>query len=209
MQVWKSTLADHLLRVGAIKFGEFPIKNGSISPIYVDLRVLISDAEALGETGVAMLDVLQHHSKFDHICGLPYAGLPIISAIMVQSLHVSAGKKLSAIYPRKEKKEYGTQKQIEGVFVSGDTVIVIDDVITDGGAKLEFIQILTDAGLRVRDVLVVVDREQGGKEALANHGYTLHSIFTLRELIEYYLESGKVEGEMGNRVLAYLGQSVT
>ncbi len=168
--------ALELHRIGGVKFGEFTLKSGKKSPVYVDLRGLVSHPDVLRMAGEALAGVLTS-LEFQLIAGLPYAGLPL-----AVSTSLSAG--LPMIYPRKEVKEYGTRKQVEGEFQPGQVVAVLDDVITTGGAKLDLIAPLEAAGLVVRDVVVLIDREQGGGEALAEKGYRLHSVFTLRAVLE-------------------------
>src|SRR3989339_967419 len=174
----KRGLARELFAKGCIKFGDFELKHGSHAPIYIDLRSVVSYPTLLTALG-ERLGKLMSKLDFDVIAGLPYAGLPI-------ALATSFASGWPMIYPRKEIKDYGTKKRVEGVYVSGQIAVVVDDVITDGGAKLELIDPLLESGLIIRDVVVVVDRGQGGKEKLVAHGYKLHSIFTLRELVEFY-----------------------
>lgn len=188
--------ALELHRIGGVKFGEFTLKSGQKSPVYVDLRPLVSHPAVLRLAGEALAEGLAK-LEFDRIAGLPYAGLPIaVSAALAGDY--------SLIYPRKEEKAYGTGKRVEGEFKAGEVVAVLDDVITTGGAKLELIEPLTAAGLTVRDVLVLVDREQGGAEVLQEHGFTLHSVFTLKQVLEVLQRRGAISPERYREVLAYL-----
>ncbi len=97
------------------------------------------------------------------------------------------------IYPRKEVKTYGTKAEIEGEYHAGETVVVIDDLATTGGSKFEAIEKLTGAGLVVKDVVVLVDRQSGAKESLAQAGYSMHAVLTIGQLLEYWEGNGKVE----------------
>jgi orotate phosphoribosyltransferase len=97
------------------------------------------------------------------------------------------------IYPRKEVKEYGTRAEIEGEYHSGETVVVIDDLATTGGSKFEAIEKLTAAGLKVRDVVVLIDRQSGAKEALEAAGFHLHSVLTITQLLDTWEKTGRVE----------------
>ena len=94
------------------------------------------------------------------------------------------------IYPRKEPKSYGTAAAIEGAFAAGERVVVIDDLTTTGASKFEAIEKLAAAGLRVDDVVVLVDRQSGAKEALAAAGYRLHAVLTLNALLDYWARKG-------------------
>ena len=96
------------------------------------------------------------------------------------------------IYPRKEAKEYGTKAEIEGLYNAGETIAIIDDLATTGGAKVEAIQKLEGVGLKVKDIVVLIDRESGAKESLAQSGYTLHAVATLRQLLDAWLTSGAI-----------------
>jgi uridine monophosphate synthetase len=97
------------------------------------------------------------------------------------------------IYPRKEAKSYGTKAEIEGEYHAGETVVVIDDLATTGGSKFEAIEKLTGAGLVVKDIVVLVDRQSGAKESLAQAGYAMHAVLTIGQLLEYWESAGKVE----------------
>ena len=88
--------------------------------------------------------------------------------------------------------EYGTRAAIEGEFAAGETVVVIDDLATTGGTKVETIAKLAGAGLTVRDAVVLIDREQGARESLAKAGYTLHAVATLSELLAEWLRAGDI-----------------
>jgi uridine monophosphate synthetase len=169
-------LIRQLNEIGAIKTGSFTLKSGAMSPVYVDLRLLAGYPSTLRDVARAYADVATS-LEFDVLAALPYAAMPIGTAL---SLHMNR----PMVYPRKEKKGYGTDKVVEGVFRPGDVALVVDDVITDGGAKLEGIHLLEEAGLVIQDVLVLVDREAGGREALAAAGYRLHCMLTLAEILE-------------------------
>jgi uridine monophosphate synthetase len=177
-------LADGLLDAGCIKFGQFILKSGVISPIYIDLRQLVSFPKLLEMVAQAYLPIL-HKLTFDRLAGLPYAALPIATAVSLLG-----GWPL--LYPRKEAKTYGTKAEIEGLFYQGERVAVIDDLATTGGSKFEAIEKLTSAGLKVEDVLVLIDRQSGAKKALMDEGYKLHSVTTLTNLLDYYEKSGRV-----------------
>jgi orotate phosphoribosyltransferase len=110
------------------------------------------------------------------------------------------------IYHRREVKEYGTQASIEGVFRKGDTALVIDDLITTGGSKLEAIQRLTSSGLKVTDIAVLIDRRVPGADPLEEKGYSLHSVFTLDDLLHYWQEMGKISSERWKEVKEFLGR---
>lgn len=189
-------LADGLLEAGCIKFGEFTLKSGVISPIYIDLRRLVGYPGLLSQAALAYTQILMR-LQFNHLAALPYAALPIGTAI---SLHGD----WSLIYPRKEVKAYGTRAQIEGVFQAGDTAVVIDDLISTGGSKFEGIEVLTSAGLAVVDVVVLIDRSADGGAELSKRGFTLHAVLSLEQLLKYYQGTGQVPEEQTEAARSFL-----
>lgn len=179
------SLADGLLEAGCIKFGEFTLKSGLKSPIYIDLRQIITYPRLLEHVGAAYLPLLKDLT-FDRIAGLPYAAIPIATAVSLQGNY-------PMIYPRKEVKTYGTKAEIEGEYHVGETAVVIDDLATTGGSKFEAIEKLTGVGLVVKDVVVLIDRQSGAKESLAQAGYSMHAVLTITQLLDYWEKTGKVE----------------
>lgn len=180
-----TSLADELLSAGCIKFGEFTLKSGLKSPIYIDLRQIITYPKLLEKIGQAYLPILKD-LKFDRIAGLPYAAIPIATAISLAGAY-------PMIYPRKEAKSYGTKAEIEGEYHAGETAVIIDDLATTGGSKFEAIEKLTGAGLVVKDVVVLVDRQSGAKESLAQAGFAMHAVLTITQMLDHWEETGKID----------------
>ena len=178
-------LADALLAAGCVKFGDFELKSGDRSPIYFDLRLLSGHPKLLSCVADAFAPILDKLT-FDRLAAVPYAGLPIATAIALRLDR-------PLIYPRKEAKEYGTGATVEGGFHPGETVVLIDDLVTNAGSKVEAVDKLTAVGLKVRDVVVLIDREAGGHKALSEAGLELHSVFTFSELIDHWAESGALD----------------
>ena len=191
-------LADDLLRLGCVKFGEFKLKSGSISPIYIDLRLLIGDPQSLARAAAAYIGLLKD-LNFYRVAGLPYAALPIAAAI---SLQLS----IPMIYPRKEQKGYGTKSAVEGSYQPGEIAVVIDDLITTGGSKLEGIEKLEAAGLKVRDIVVLIDRQPRPSKQLAENGIVLHSVFQISDLLDYWQTSKAISSEQYLQTIAFLQQ---
>ena len=192
-------LADGLLEASCIKFGEFTLKSGLKSPIYIDLRRLVTYPRLLAQVAGAYLPVLEK-LQFDRLAGLPYAAIPIVTAIGLQAGY-------PVIYPRKEIKTYGTKAEIEGEYQAGETAVVVDDLTTTGGSKFEGIEKLTGAGLKVKDVVVLIDRQSGAKEALAEAGFHLHAVLTISELLDYWEKTGKVPAEKIAATRAFLKEN--
>ena len=180
----KNELVLGLWRVGAIKFGSFTLKSRVTSPFYIDLRVLVAYPRLLKSTARAMSNIIKT-LKFDRIAGIPYAGLPL--AVMIsQELNVPL------IYPRKEAKNYGNVRRIEGIYSAGETIVVVDDVITDGQSKIEAIEPLEEAGLRVKDIVIFIDRQQGGVSRMVEKGYHLTSVTTMSEVLTILKTQGAI-----------------
>jgi uridine monophosphate synthetase len=170
------SLIHRLYEIGAIRFGEFTLKSGITSPFYIDLRVVISFPDVLEQIG-SLMAALVSQCGGERVGGVPYAGLPLAVA-------ASLAGRVPLVYPRREEKGYGTRKRVEGQFKAGERVVLIDDIITDGASKLEAIAPLEEVGLIVRDLVILVDREQGGRELLAARGYTLHAVLTISQCFD-------------------------
>ncbi len=191
-------LANALLDAGCVKFGDFELKSGDRSPIYFDLRLLAGHPDLLSQVADAYIPILEELT-FDRLAAVPYAGLPIATAISLRSNR-------PLIYPRKEVKQYGTRVAIEGGFELGETAVLIDDLTTSGGSKFEAVDKLTAAGLEVRDVVVLIDREAGASKALLAAGLQLHSIFTLPQLIDHWRATDRVDRSLLTKVEEFLAR---
>ena len=191
-----SQLAQDLVDSQCVRFGQFKLKSGLISPIYLDLRRLVTHPQILRRVAQMYAATLRA-LEFDRLAGIPYAALPIATAI---ALEIDR----PLIYPRREAKDYGTKATIEGDYQAGETIVVIDDLATTGGSKIEAIQKLEEADLKVRDIVVLIDRGQGAGPMLAEAGYRLHAVVTLNELLPEWLRSGAISQAQFEEVTAFL-----
>lgn len=132
-----------------------------------------------------------------HLCGVPYTALPIATLISVKS-------NTPMLIRRKEAKDYGTRKLIEGKFNAGDKCLIIEDVVTSGSSILETVVDLRSEGIDVTDAIVVVDREQGGTSNVAQNGVRMHSLFTLSYLLNILKQKGKIEEATVRSVAKYI-----
>lgn len=187
-------------KLGIIKFGRFTLKSGIESPFYVDLRPLASDPKILKHLANYMLEMLPL-DNFDLICGVPYAALPMATAMSLESY-------IPLIIKRKEAKDYGTKKLIEGIFTKGQNCLLVEDVITSGKSLLETIPEVENEGLSVSDIVVVLDRQQGGKEILEKKGYRVHTLFTITEVCKILKDEGHLIDEEVERINDFLAGNV-
>ena len=170
-----------LLLERSIKRGNFVLASGKHSDIYVDARLTTMSPEGMvmiGQLGLSM--ILEHGWQPDSIGGLTMGADPVAFAIS----HTSALERmpLRAFSVRKEAKSHGTGNQIEGPFRKGDRVIVIEDVITTGKSALQAIDVIERFGGKILGVLAVVDRQDGGCEAIGSRGYEVIALTNIAEL---------------------------
>lgn len=192
-------LAHGLFDRGCVRFGEFTLKSGLRSPIYLDLRRLVAMPDLMALAARAYAEVLAG-LDYDQLAALPYAALPIGAAVSL-----ATGKPM--LYPRREAKDYGTQATIEGVFETGQRAVVLDDVATRGDSKVEAFGKLEAAGLVIDDVVVLIDREGGASALMARHGKRLHAVFGLRELLGSWRASGRIDDDQVAAVELFLHES--
>lgn len=192
-------LIDGLYRAGCVQFGQFTLASGRQSPIYLDLRRVMSNPALLRQVAAAYADLLAPLT-YDRLAAVPYAALPLAAAAALQ-----VNRPL--IYPRKEAKDHGTGRMIEGEFAPGEQAALIEDLVTSGGSVLQAAQTLTGAGLAVADVVALIDRRQGGAENLAAVGLRLHAALTLPQIITGLTTLGHLLPEQAVQVEQYLNES--
>jgi len=185
-----------LYEVGAIKFGKFRLTSGLESPIYIDLRVAISHPSIYKQLVNAMVNLLNNRDV-DLIAGIETASIPWASMIAYE-----LGKGL--VYVRKEAKEHGTSRLVEGDLKPGARVIVIDDVVTTGSSIVRAIRILREQGGSVIGAAAFVDREQGGLEVIRREGVDAVALLSITSILNMLLNAGAIGRGLYEEVINYL-----
>jgi orotate phosphoribosyltransferase/uridine monophosphate synthetase len=198
-------LAQILFDLGGVQFGNFTVSESAVSsPVFVNPKVLISHPTALSVASKLMqqeINLAQSLRRprvhpFNTVAGVPVGGLLLATAY---SLETNTPMIYARIRPE------GTGKRgIEGRFSQGDTVLIVDDLITRGSSVLETAALLEENGLKVKDVIVLVDREHGAAERLRRHGYNLMSILKLDVMLNHYMSKGLISEETYRTCAVYL-----
>jgi len=200
-----SIVADALIQSGALKFGRFKLKSGIVSPYYIDLSWLLSSPESFSKIVNLVAQEIKRLASDRRIDKL--ASIELKGALILPS--VACKLRMPCVIVRKESKTYGLRGRIAGGTVNpGDRFIFFDDVVTRGGSKIEGIKPIEEAGGKIETVLVVVDREQGGKEELEERGYSLVSITTISEVVHSLLKFGKISHNQAEEILQYVKGNV-
>jgi len=196
-------LADTLWKLGAIEFGDFTLGQTAVhSPVHVNLRLLVSKPTALQRAARVIRDEVEARRRmlnpqvapFQLVAGVPFGGLHLATAFSLRA-------NVPLIYLRTRRPK---SAQIEGLYEPGQTVLIIDDLVTGGHSIVDTAERLEKAGLQARDALVLVDRQQGGRQRLKRHGINLISVLTLEVVLNYLMSSGRISEEWYRRSLDYL-----
>ncbi len=171
-----------LIREHALQFGNFTLASGKQATFYLDCRKVTLHPQGANMIGAGLLDIVTG-SKFtqvpDAVGGLAIGADPITASVVV--LAGQRGLATRGFMVRKEAKTHGTGKLVEGPVVSGMTCVIVEDVITSGGSALKAAESAKDAGLQVLGILGVIDRLEGGREAIEQAGYTLTTLLTIND----------------------------
>ena len=200
-------LAKALWDLGAVQFGDYTIgRTTQHSPVYINLRLLISNPRALARAARVMQEEVQTRQamlhnpvrEFHRVCGIPFGGLHLATAFALRS-------RVPMVYVHPAKERNGNRVWVEGRFEPQETVLLIDDLVTSGGGIVETAAFLkANANLHVRDVLVLLDRQEGAREQLKVHGYNLISILGLEPMLNYLMASGLIEEDNYDRSIEYI-----
>lgn len=192
----KKELCDLLTHIGALKFGMFTLADGKLSPYYVDLRIVPSFPEAFVKVEKLFRQVAVNNldlKEVRRIAGIPTAGIPFASV-----LAFSLNKPF--LYVRREATR-GRVRRVEGMLFPGDTVLLVDDLITTGKTMLAAVDAIRSEGGVVKDVLVLIDRQEGGKTALEAQGIRLHHLVRMDEAAKILYDVGAIDKEQLSAIL--------
>lgn len=171
-------MSNALIDCGALQFGEFTLASGEKSSYYIDIKKASTNPKVLKIIAEIMAEEV---SKLDYVPD-KIAGVVLGSVPLAAALALETG--IPYIMIRKEKKDHGTGKLIEGELNQGDRVIVVEDVITTAGSSMNAIDVIRKAGGKVTDVISVIDRQGGGSKNLSSISVNLHPLVTASELLE-------------------------
>jgi orotate phosphoribosyltransferase len=193
----KSELSQILNRIGAIKFGTFKLTSGRISPYYIDLRIVPSFPEAFQRVCNLYVKLIKQElgaENFDRVAGIPTAGMPF-SSVVAYYLNKPF------LYIRPRMKEHGRERRIEGIILPGNRVLLVDDLVTTGLSLRKSAKAIRSEGGVVSDALVMLDREEGGKERLMKNNIKLHYLLTASEAATKLFELGAIEEDQLKTIL--------
>ena len=187
-EAMKAELCKILNKIGALEFGVFKLTTGRTSPYYIDLRIVPSFPDAFRRVCDLYLKLIRGDvgaESFDRIAGIPTAGIPFASFLAYQL-------KKGFLYTRPQKRLHGRERRVEGIVMSGDRVLLIDDLITTGRSLRRAAAAIRAEGGVVSDAVVLLDREEGGKKKLAEDEVNLHSLLRAGEAADKLYQIGAI-----------------
>lgn len=190
-QTKKIEMAKILTNIDALQFGLFKLSSGKVSPYYVDLRIVPSFPDAFRDICEFYIETITQQigvKNFDRITGIPVAGIPFAS-------QVAFILKKPLLYVRKDAKLHGRERRVDGILVSGDRVLLVDDLVTTGITLKKAAEAVRAEGGVVTDAVSFLDRQEGGKELLEKEGIKLHSLLKISEIAQTLYEMGTIEEE--------------
>lgn len=186
-----------LNRIGAFKFGAFRLTSGKMSPYYIDLRIVPSFPDAFREVCGFYADFIKDKvgtKNFERVAGIPVAGIPFASLIAYDL-------KKPFLYIRKGVRRHGRERRIEGVIAPGDHILLVDDLVTTGLSLQNAAKTIVAEGGLVTDAVVLLDRQEGGKERLAKGGIRVHALLNIIEITNTLHELGTIDEEQLRTIL--------
>jgi orotate phosphoribosyltransferase len=193
----KTEICKILKKIDALQFGAFKLTSGKISPYYIDLRVIPSFPDAFHRVSNFYVGFIKGEigaENFERIAGIPVAGIPFASLI---AYHLQK----PFLYIRKDIRLHGRQRRIEGIIAPGDRVLLVDDLITTGLSLKRAAKAIRSEGGVVNDAVVLLDREEGGKEKLEKSGIRLHALIKVSEIASRLYEIGAIDEEQLKTIL--------
>jgi orotate phosphoribosyltransferase len=186
-------------KIGMLNFGSFTFKSGIKSPIYVNMRILISYPKVMKQVAKVYSQLLEN-VEYDRLGGIPYAGLPITEAISLE-------REEPWVFYRKEAKKYGLGKIVEGEFEEGETVVVIDELVSKGDSKFDAVAPFEAAGFKIKDFVVLMNYGFGAEKVLADKGYALHYAFTMHDVIDVLLVEKRIGQTVYDAVVTFIAEN--
>jgi orotate phosphoribosyltransferase len=187
----KAEMAKILNNIDAVEFGLFKLSSGKATPYYVDLRIVPSFPDAYKDICEFYVQTITKQigtKNFDRITGIPIAGIPFASLVAYLL-------KKPFLYVRKGAKLHGRERRVEGILVSGDRVLLVDDLVTTGLTLKEAADAVRAEGGVVTDAIAFLDREEGGKELLEKSGVKLHALLKMSEMAKILYDMGSIDEE--------------
>ena len=186
-----------LNKIGALQFGAFRLTSGKISPYYIDLRIIPSFPDAFQKVCSFYVNFINKEigvKNFERIAGIPVASIPFASLI-------AYNLKKPFLYIRKGVRLHGRQRRIEGIIAPGDRVLLMDDLITTSLSLNKAAKTILAEGGVVNDAVVLLDREEGGRERLEENGIKLHALLNMGEIANTLYEIGTIDEEQLKTIL--------
>jgi orotate phosphoribosyltransferase len=184
-------------RIGALKFGAFKLTSGKMSPYYIDLRIVPSFPDAFQKICDSYVRFVKSEIGTDNverIAGIPVAGIPFASV-------VSFNLKKPFLYVRKGARLHGRERRIEGIIAPGNRILLIDDLVTTGLSLQKAARAIVAEGGMVTEAVVLIDRQEGGKEKLARSGLRLHALLSITDIVSTLHELGTIDEEQVKTIL--------